>query len=98
MKNKNKVISASEINKYTYCPYQWYYERLYGKEAIMSQYRDRNEKMRLYDSLQSNFAKGNSFHNKYLFKNKFKNIIKMLCLIILIIFAIIILLLIKNNF
>ena len=28
---ERETISAHEINKYDYCPYQWYYERLYGR-------------------------------------------------------------------
>lgn len=33
-KNDSEWISASDINKYSYCPYQWYYERKYGQREI----------------------------------------------------------------
>ena len=28
------TISASEVNRYTYCPYQWYFERYYGRSKL----------------------------------------------------------------
>ena len=31
---ERETISAHEINKYDYCPYQWYYERLYGRAEL----------------------------------------------------------------
>ena len=27
----HKKLSANEINRFIYCPYQWYYGRYYGK-------------------------------------------------------------------
>ncbi len=63
--NDSTIISANEINKFVYCPYQWYYERAYGKKHIRMLYNQRNERLGLPDSLQSNFVKGQAFHNKY---------------------------------
>nr|WP_317359380.1 hypothetical protein [uncultured Tyzzerella sp.] len=40
MYNKDEKISASEINKYCYCQYSWYYERLYGKKHIRESYKN----------------------------------------------------------
>ena len=34
MDNSSKTISAGEINKFVYCPYQWYYQRLYGNKNL----------------------------------------------------------------
>lgn len=31
---KNKPISASEISRYLYCNYAWYYERKYGATML----------------------------------------------------------------
>ncbi|WMI82342.1 hypothetical protein [Anaerotignum sp. MB30-C6] len=61
---ERKTISAHEINKYTYCPYQWYYERLYGRKELRRLYQERNEALSLADSMSANFAKGLEFHQK----------------------------------
>ena len=54
---ERETISAHEINKYDYCPYQWYYERLYGRaelrrlltetERLLYDEADRKTKFRL---------------------------------------------------
>ncbi|HHV74321.1 MULTISPECIES: hypothetical protein [unclassified Thermoanaerobacterium] len=56
----NKYISASEINQYLYCPYQWYYEKKYGHKYI-NELREKNG-IRYEDS---NFKKGIEYHEKY---------------------------------
>lgn len=65
MKNDSQQISANEINKFLYCPYQWYYERLYGSLHIRALYKERNQKLNLTDTASSNFKKGQDFHNSY---------------------------------
>lgn len=62
---ERKTISAHEINKYTYCPYQWYYEKLYGRKELRRLYQARNEALGLESSAMSNFAKGLEFHKRY---------------------------------
>ena len=79
MKHTNidkKTISAHELNKYAYCPYQWYYERFYGRKELRQLYQDRNKKnqeinqkappknkkIEVQDTLNSNFARGLEFH------------------------------------
>lgn len=56
----NKYISASEINQYVYCPYQWYYEKKYGHKYI-NELREKNGKNYEF----SNFKKGIEYHEKY---------------------------------
>jgi len=65
MKNDSKSISANEINKFAYCPYQWYYERYFGAAHIRELYKDRNSRLGLEDVALSNFRKGQSFHSDY---------------------------------
>lgn len=91
MKNKNlefnnnsEKISANEINKYTFCPYQWYYERLYGTKYIRQKLKERNENLNLKDTNYSNFKKGLKFHNNYILKRKFKILLKIFILILII--------------
>ncbi len=62
MSKKNIKISANEINRFTYCPYQWYYGKVYGQKALREKYSalERNESPE-----EGNFKKGLSFHEKY---------------------------------
>lgn len=80
---KNKYISASEINQFAYCPYQWYYEKKYGHKYI-NELRNQNDT----NSELSNFKKGIEYHEKY-----YKDIIRMKYKRIMVAAAIIILLL-----
>jgi len=65
MNNSSKSISANEINKYAYCPYQWYYERFYGAAYLRRAYKERNEELGLTDTVFSNFKKGLDYHAGY---------------------------------
>ena len=58
-------ISPSEIRKYIYCPYQWYYERHYGIKHLRELYKKRNEALGFTDASKSHFIKGAKFHDKY---------------------------------
>jgi len=64
---ERKTISAHEISKYDYCPYQWYFERLYGRKELRRRYTERNERLHLEDSLASNFQKGENYHRRSYF-------------------------------
>jgi CRISPR/Cas system-associated exonuclease Cas4 (RecB family) len=62
--NDSEKISASEINKYTYCPLSFYYERRYGRRHIRKLYLKRLEELNLMDETGQNFIKGQKFHNE----------------------------------
>lgn len=81
---ERKTISAHEISKYDYCPYQWYYERLYGRAELRRRYKERNERLSLEDSLASDFRKGEKYHRRSYLLLKWK---KMLWKLIVILFA-----------
>ena len=76
MYNKSMRISASEINRFTYCPYQWYYERKFGrkhltgeKSEVKSPAKKKNPSVKNLSSAkhmaESNFARGRKFHEEY---------------------------------
>lgn len=65
MHNKDEIISANEINRFCYCPYQWYYNRVYGSKEIQSRYKKRNEKYGYTDVVEANFTRGQRFHTDY---------------------------------
>lgn len=73
-KIKQNYISASEVNKFIYCPYQWYYEKIYGRKFILEQ-KNKNKKLKLKSTLNkkiktksyldNNFLRGNKFHREF---------------------------------
>lgn len=78
---KNKYISASEVNQFAYCPYQWYYEKKYGHKYIneLRQQNDTNPEL-------SNFKKGIAYHEKYykdIVRIKYKKIFLKVAIVIL---------------
>lgn len=76
LKNPRNTITPNEINKFIYCPYQWYYERKYGTDELKRLHNEIVLKYNLEDKTKSNFVKGLEFHNNYGNKNKFKRIVK----------------------
>lgn len=72
---ERKTISAHEINKYTYCPYQWYYEKLYGRKELRRLYHERNEALSLEDSMAGNFAKGLEYHKQDYARLRLRNVL-----------------------
>lgn len=80
--NKNKRFSPSELNRFTYCPYQWYYERLYGRKKLMELFREKNGNH--HGSGNSPIAYGNKFHKNYYFLYRVKTLIKFILIIIVI--------------
>ena len=79
-----KTLSAHEISKYDYCPYQWYYERLYGRKELRRRYVERNTRLNLEDSLASEFRKGEKYHRRSYLLLKFR---RMFWKLIIILFA-----------
>jgi hypothetical protein len=70
--NKNpppeKYFSASEINRFRYCPWQWYYGRVYGAKALDELRRERNRALGLPENTGAGtdaFARGRVFHRNF---------------------------------
>ena len=74
MYNNKRTRSASEINKYVYCHYQWYYERYYGQKHMRELSKKGNNKNNS-NGFKGNFEKGRNFHNSYYKKDKKRKII-----------------------
>ncbi|OOB80451.1 MAG: hypothetical protein BEN19_04885 [Epulopiscium sp. Nuni2H_MBin003] len=79
MYNNKKRISASEVNRFTYCPYSWYYNRVYGQKEIYKRYKNSGVQ---YPNSTNNFIKGNKFHKKY--HVKYQVVIRVQIIILLI--------------
>lgn len=73
---KRKKISANEVNKFCYCNYQWYYERLYGISEIRRINSEYCRENGFISKTSRNFERGKKFHNNYIFKYKLKVFLK----------------------
>lgn len=82
MKN-NSYKSPSEINKFVYCNYAWYYEKTLGQKYINEVRKEKLEELGISDSAYSNFSKGRKFHNNYRKKEIFITVLKLIILIII---------------
>lgn len=81
MKKKNIRISANEVNRYVYCPYQWYYGRIYGQKMLKEKYQALDRKT---SGHEANFKKGLRFHENYYKKYRLKRRIECIILMCLI--------------
>lgn len=75
LENDTKTITPSEINRFSYCPYQWYYERVYGRKELRRLLTERNKWLNYMGKKQapvkkpdytnkslSNFKRGTEYH------------------------------------
>lgn len=69
MNNDSEEITANEINKFTYCPYQFYYERLYGQKYIRQERNAMLKELGYTDKTKSNLKRGIDYHKNYDSKN-----------------------------
>lgn len=79
---KRKVkLSANEINRYIYCPYQWYYGKVYGQKALKEKYQALDRKK---SDHEGNFKKGLQFHACYYRQYRLKRMLQILVIIAII--------------
>ncbi len=89
-----RTVTANEINKYCYCPYQWYYERLYGRKELRKLVAERNERLGITDSRLSNFASGLEYHSHVKFRTV--NIFKLISVAAVVVVLILIFMKVKG--
>lgn len=86
------TISASEVNRYTYCPYQWYYERYYGRSKLFEMSKTKKTEPKIKQqktkktttaakTRQSHFARGRAYHAQEYQNFRRKQKIFMFCMI-----------------
>ncbi|MEF9959934.1 MAG: hypothetical protein RR448_09040 [Niameybacter sp.] len=72
MKKSSTRISANEMNRFMYCPNQWYYKRTYGTKVLGEMYQALDME---HSDHQDHFTKGMKHHSRYHLKYKvFKGI------------------------
>ncbi len=96
--SERENISASDINKYMYCSYQWYYTKVYDQAYLRELYKERNEQ--IYgvggtDAGKSAFTRGSRFHDNYLRAYKRRRAVKILFAAVCVIFIVVVILLRK---
>ncbi len=85
MKNSSQKISANEINRFIYCPYQWYYTRDYGAKVLHERYKALGLDNSPYES---NFIKGQKFHSRYYRGYRLRRAAWGVCIALLILLAV----------
>ncbi len=80
-----KKISANEINRYVYCPYQWYYGKYYGQTKLKEQYKALNTNN---GQSEHNFARGINFHKDYYKQYQRQRILKLALIFIVLVIII----------
>jgi len=80
MKKGEVKISANEINRYTYCPYQWYYGKVYGQKALKEKYQALERKT---SNHEGNFKKGLHFHEQYYKQYRFKRMVQIVLILVI---------------
>ena len=84
MDKDRHTIAATELSKFDYCPYQWYYERLYGRNELRRLEKERNERLGLEDKRKERLEQGVRYHNDiYVFYGRRRRVIAFAVLIIL---------------
>ena len=78
---KKDTFSANEINKFTYCPYQWYYEKIYGRKEIRRLAALRNEEANA--EMLQNYSVGSRRHKHMYLTYKLRKILNILIFILL---------------
>ena len=77
--NTPKKLSANEINRFIYCPYQWYYGRYYGQTELKTRYKALGNKG---SKVENNFSKGIKFHKAYYRKYRIRRILIAILLVL----------------
>lgn len=88
LKRDTKTISASEVNRFTYCQYQWYYERLYGRTELHRLYREKNQEAGYQNKTDGNFKRGRDYHKMEYARYKRKQVIKAVFLMSILLLAV----------
>lgn len=85
MCEKHDYISASDVNRFCYCPWQWYYERVHGRTHIARLARERNLALGYDDPSKGAFAKGRDFHENYLRRYRVKKTLGWLAFVLILV-------------
>ncbi|MCL2397072.1 MAG: PD-(D/E)XK nuclease family protein [Defluviitaleaceae bacterium] len=77
MKN-DQTISASEVNRYLYCNYQWYYEHKYGMAELRRRKKIHMDEIGITPTTDSPLQKGLVFHARFERRRRFRLALRLL--------------------
>lgn len=80
MKNNKTRISANEINRFVYCPYQWYYNRYYGATVLNQKFKELESSISEHEA---HFVKGMNHHKQYYLHYRLKKLMQLMVLLAL---------------
>ncbi|MDA3731452.1 hypothetical protein PBV87_08175 [Niameybacter massiliensis] len=78
MKKSSTRISANELNRFMYCPNQWYYKRVYGAKSLTQMYEALDIE---HSEHTEHFTKGMKHHTSYHFRYRIMKVIRIIILI-----------------
>ncbi len=84
--NKEKIFTPNEINKFSYCPYQWYYERKHGRKKLREM-ASKNKDNSCENATIKLFMSGLEYHSKVNFKTGYS--LKTVLIIVLLLIAVV---------
>jgi hypothetical protein len=77
-----KLVSANDINRFMYCPYQWYYKKYYGAAELQKKYQAlKNPK----SNHPNHLTRGNKHHKNYYIRYRLARFLKGIGLLLLLI-------------
>lgn len=77
MKKSSTRISANELNRFMYCPNQWYYKRVYGAKSLTQMYEALDIE---HSEHTEHFTKGMKHHTSYHFRYRILKVIRIIIL------------------
>lgn len=78
MKKSSTRISANELNRFMYCPNQWYYKRVYGAKSLTQMYEALDIE---HSEHTEHFTKGMKHHTSYHSRYRIMKVIRIIILI-----------------
>ncbi len=81
-KTNKGMYTATELSKYTYCNYSWYYEKTYTTKELRR--LSTNINIEGYKSTNDNYARGRKFHENYYKNHKKSEFIKIILIAVII--------------
>ena len=83
-----QMLSATELSKFEYCPYQWYYEKIYGRNELRRLKKERNDELGIDSHSTSRLEEGVLYHKKLFRKmNIVRRVIIPTCIIVIVLCA-----------
>ena len=87
MNREKPSISASEINQYVYCHYQWYYGRTYGQEKLRELRQEYLAELGVdgADIVENAFTRGRRYHEGWRRQQVFRRVVRITLVLVILV-------------